>query len=424
MPHIKSFLILLFCLIMCTEVGTYPIDGYEFTGINRLKRLQLILEGEIKDTPPIPGALKSIHDIELHLLGQEGDSLRYIPNPDPELQKAVNGLFPNMHESYSLALMDITPGNEFRFAQRQGQRNFQPGSVGKIAIAAGLFCELENLYPDSFEKRRELLKNKRVKAGRWAISNEHTVPFFDPETKKFFKRPVQTEDVFSLYEWTDHMLSVSSNAAASIMWREVILMRAFGPEYPELTEERASEYFKVTPKSELTAIGMTVVNEPLREVDIAAEEWRLGSLFTREAKAMVPGSGGSTASPVGLMKFLLAIENGKFVDAESSLEIKRLLYMTDRRIRYAASPALKEAAVYFKSGSLYKCKPEPGYECKKYMGNADNYMNSIAIVEHPGGPVYLVALMSNVPKKNSASDHMYLATKIDNIVKRKYAQGG
>ena len=110
------------------------------------------------------------------------------------------------------------------------------------------------------------------------------------------------------------------------------------------------------------------------------------------------------------------MEQGKIVDEWSSLEIKRLMYMTARRIRYASSPALAKAAVYFKSGSLYKCMAEPGFTCKKYMGNVENYMNSVAVVEHPDGRAYLVALMSNVLKKNSAVDHQTIATQIDKII--------
>jgi hypothetical protein len=104
------------------------------------------------------------------------------------------------------------------------------------------------------------------------------------------------------------------------------------------------------------------------------------------------------------------------VDAWSSLELKKLLYMTERRIRYASSPRLAGAAVYFKSGSLFECRPEPGFVCKQYQGNEKNYMNSVAIVERPDGAVYLVALMSNVLKINSAVEHQSLATFIDGIV--------
>ena len=69
----------------------------------------------------------------------------------------------------------------------KGERGFQPGSVGKLAVATAFFCELENVYPDSFAKRQLLLKTKSVKGGPWALYDEHTVPFFDPET--IIRRP-------------------------------------------------------------------------------------------------------------------------------------------------------------------------------------------------------------------------------------------
>ena len=116
--------------------------------------------------------------------------------------------------------------------------------------------------------------------------------------------------------------------------------------------------------------------------------------------------------------FLLRIEQGRVVDEWSSLELKRLMYMTEKRIRYASSPRLTQAAVFFKSGSLYRCKEEPGFKCGKHQGNVDNYMNSVAIVERPDGRIYLVALMSNVLRINSAVEHQTLATYIDRIIVR------
>ena len=415
----KSMLIaLMMCLLLATDVLAYPIDGYTLTGIRRLLRLQLILNGTIKDTPPPTGGLKKLDEIKLNLYDQNSESLYALPDVDADLQKALNRLFPNLNESYSIALLDITPGKKIRYAQRQAERSFSPGSVGKLAIAAGLFAELAKIYPDSFEKRQELLRTTFVKAGPWAITNVHTVPFFDPKTNNFFKRTVEEKDVFSLYEWADHMLSVSSNAAASIVWRELMLMREFGKNYPP-SEELTKEFFSKSPKSKLSDIMMSVVNDPLRSVGISKSEWQLGSFFTRGAKNIVGGEGGSSANPTGLMKYLVALESGKLVDEKSSLEIKRLMYMTDRRIRYAQSPSLKDAAVYFKSGSLYKCKPEENFVCKKYMGNVENYMNSVAIVEHPDGTTYLVTLMSNVLRKNSGTDHMYLANQVDNVIRGK-----
>ena len=400
MKQNSIILILLLGVATMGESLAYPIDGYLLTGIRRLLRLELIQKGEIKDTPPIKGALKSVKDLRLNLYGTpKSDSLMALPDADPELQKALGRFFPNLDESYSVTLLDITPGRPIRYAKRQEGRGFQPGSVGKLAVIGGLFCELENLFPDSFEHRRNLLKTKMVRAGKWALTDEHTVPFFDPETKKFIKRTVQENDVFSLYEWADHMLSVSNNGAASVVWREAILMRVFGEKYLTLSEMEAEAYFKSTPKSELSDIATSVVNELLRALGIEEDEWRLGQLFTRGATAYIPGKGGSLGTPQGLMKWMVALERGQLTDPESSLEIKRLMYMTDRRIRYAANASLKDAAVYFKSGSLYKCDRTTMPNCGKYQGNVQNFMNSVAIIEHEDGTTYIVALMSNVLRK-------------------------
>ena len=46
-------------------------------------------------------------------------------------------------------------------------------------------------------------------------------------------------------------------------------------------------------------------------------------------------------------------------------------------------------------------------------------MNSVAIVEHPNGKKYMVCLMTNVLRKNSAWDHMVLASKIDEVINPK-----
>ncbi|MEZ5146110.1 MAG: serine hydrolase [Bacteroidales bacterium] len=373
--------------------------------------------GAINEQKPVEGAQLKLSEIKLNLMNEKGDSLETFPKPDPELQKSINALFPNLDESYSVCLLDITQGKPLRYACRQEKRGFMPGSVAKLAVIAGFFNELQKIYPDSFEKRQELMKNHRVRAGKWANYDEHTVPVYNLETQKYYKKIVQESDTFNLYEWADHMISASNNAAASVLWKEAMLMHAFGKNYPPTASEEAA-FFATTSKTELKEIAMQVVDEPLRALGITKEEFNLGSMFTRDAKQMVPGEGGTIASPFGLMKYLVAMERGQIVDSSSSLEIKRLMYATDRRIRYAASTALDKAAVYFKSGSLYKCKPEEGFECKKYHGNIENYMNSVAIIEHPDGKTYMVTLMSNVLRKNSANDHFYLATQIDKIMRK------
>ncbi|WP_291962738.1 serine hydrolase [Maribacter sp.] len=418
----KKIIVLLIVVLSASAFTTYkyyPIDGYKRTGIKRLKRLELIKSGEIKDASALPvGAMKSYNDIQLNLLSRKNDSAMGLMQVDADFQKEISALFRGLDKSYSLTVLDISDPENVRYAERNETAGYQPGSVGKLAVLLGLFTQLEKIYPDSFEKRTELLKNKSVKAGVWGLTDEHTIPIYNIEKNTLVKRQVIASDVFSLYEWADHMLSVSNNGAASIVWREALLMAAFGEKYPELTQEEADTYFKETPKKELTDLSNDVVNLPLRELGITSDEWRLGSFFTRGANTYVGDKGGSIGSPQGLMKFLVQLEQGKVVDEASSLEMKRLMYMTDRRIRYAQSPALKEAAVYFKSGSLYKCDRSNGEACGKYMGNVTNFMNSVIIVEHPDNCRYMVVLMTNVLRKNSASDHMYLAGNIDKIIRK------
>ncbi|MCB2149306.1 MAG: serine hydrolase, partial [Deltaproteobacteria bacterium] len=399
------------------QARAYPIDGFETTGIRRLAFLHQVVEGRSKGPVLPPGARRSIADIRLNLEGDAGRDLDRLPSSDPGLQARIDALFPNRDESYSLVVLEITPGRPVRLAARQADRSFSPGSVGKLAIAAGIFTELGRMFPDAPERRRNLLRERQVAAGGWIHIDTHDVPVFDPETGSFASRPVRDTDVFSLYEWMDHMLSASANAAGSVVWKELLLMRRFGADYPP-TAELEQRFFDETPKTDLRDMAMSVVNDPLRAIGISQQQWQLGSFFTAAGKRRVPPGGKSGATPEGLMRFLVALEQGRVVDPWSSLEIKRLMYMTAKRIRYASSPALNEAAVYYKSGSLYRCKPETNFKCRKYQGNVENVMNSVAIVEQPDGRVYLVTVMSDVLYKNSAVEHQSLATFIDRILKQ------
>jgi hypothetical protein len=142
-------------------------------------------------------------------------------------------------------------------------------------------------------------------------------------------------------------------------------------------------------------------------------------MFTAGGKAKVPGAGDSYGTARELMRFLLRLEQGRLVDVFSSREIKRLIYLTEVRIRYASSPALATSAVYFKSGSLFQCAPEPGFSCKPYAGNVKNYMNSTAIVESPANErklFYLSTLVTNILRKNSAGEHQALATRLHGVI--------
>jgi hypothetical protein len=220
------------------------------------------------------------------------------------------------------------------------------------------------------------------------------------------------------------MLSASSNAAASMVLKHLMLLVHYGPGYP-VNETEAQQFFKATPKKELAALLSRALQDPIVRNGLDLEQLRQGSFFTRKGKQLVPGTT-SYATPRELMRLLIKLEQGKLVDAFSSREIKRLLYMTQRRIRYASAPALAAAAVYFKSGSLYKCKTEPGFECKKYHGNVINMLNSVAIIEAPATDrqlYYMVVVMSNVLRKNSAVAHQTLATRLHRMLEKIHGSG-
>ncbi|GAA3597622.1 hypothetical protein Q4Q39_20315 [Flavivirga amylovorans] len=419
MKLLKIIPLALLCMAFTIPVNDtiYPIDGYQYSGIKRLKRLQLALSGDLPDAKLPAGAYKSINDIKLNLLSQKQYSSQDVLVEDEMLQKKINALFPRLDKSYSVTVLDITNAEKLRYAQQNETRGYQPGSVGKLVVVTALFDQLAKIYPNDYNKRVELLKSKMVKGGNWVLTDEHTIPVFDIATNKLVKRQAVASDVFSLFEWADHALSVSNNGAASVVWREALLMAAFGDKYPTMTQEDADAYFKKGPKNDITDLAIKVANEPLRKLGITEDEWRLGTFFTRGVNPYVGSKGGSIGSPLGLMKWMLQLEQGKVVDEKSSLEIKRLMYMTDRRIRYAQAPELRDAAVYFKSGSLYKCDKTKDASCGKYKGNVFNYMNSVAIVEHSDGSNYMVCLMSNVLSKNSAGDHLALASKIDKAIR-------
>jgi hypothetical protein len=411
----NKFILIVTCIaISFGFVKFYPIDGYEYTGIKRLYQLRQFQKDSVKYTRIPKGAYKKWADIKLNLTNKTTDSVEELFNVDNDFNQKIKRITPA--GNYSLAIMGMSNPNNLRYAEHRETIGYQPGSVGKIAVLLAVFDQLAKLCPDSHEERIAYLKNIKVTSRYWGLGDHHTIPIYDIEKDKLTKRQVVANDEFSLFEWLDHMVSVSNNGAASIMYREAMLMAAFKQDYFFLDAEKAEKYFEETPRDSLTNLAHTVVNQPLRDLGITENEWKLGGLFTRPPGKYVGRKGGSIGTPKGLMKFLVKLEQGKVVDKASSLEMKRLLYLTDRRIRYAKSPRLDDAAIYFKSGSYYKCDREKDPDCASYAGNVFNYMNSVIIVEHNNGVKYIVCLMSNVLNKNSAGAHMYLASKIDDVV--------
>lgn len=398
----------------------YPLDGFEHTGIRRLKGYALSNQNKIRQTVKLPpGALASMADVKLHLQGvNEGYDITPATPRDAKLQAGLEAIFAGRDRSYNIALLDITNPRAPRYAALRADEKYIPGSVAKLFVASGVMGELKRAFPNSTAEREKLLRETVIAAEPVVYRDGKTVPFYNDGQPAIVNRRLETGDKFSLYEWLDHMLSQSSNAAASQVWKESVLLRQYGAKYPSMREgggpRQADAWLSGLSAAERTAKSLEPQQDALTSSGLDTNKLRVGTLFTSGGGRVFPGSG-SYATPNELLRLLVRMEQGRLLDAWSSLEMKRLIYFSRPRYRYASSPALANARVYFKSGSLFECAPEPGFKCLQYRGNKVNLMHSVAIVESEG-KVYLVALMSNVLRLNSAVEHQTIATLIERLI--------
>jgi hypothetical protein len=399
-------------LATAPTVRTYPLDGAAATGIRRLTGYRLVNEGKIKGTVRLPpGALLRGDQIVLRL--KSGNpAFDITPNTphDPYLQAGIDRIFGGRDPSYSIALLDMSDPQKPLYASLRGDDKKIPGSVGKLCVITGLFGALAATWP-SIPDRQHVLKDTIIEADPFIFTDGKTVPFYNDGDPAVVNRVLRLGDKFSLWEWADHMLSQSSNSAGSMVWKQDMLIRRFGTGYPAPKAEQDA-FIKDTPKPELAKLALSALEVPLTASGIDTSRMRLGTFFTRNGSNAIPGTA-SYACPNELLHWLVKMEQGKIVDDWSSLEIKKLLYFARPRYRYASSPALLKAAVFFKSGSLFECGP--GVHCQQYHGTVTNLMHSVAVVES-GEKRYLVALMSNVLRLNSAVEHQTIAGEIEKLI--------
>jgi hypothetical protein len=399
-------------------LDAYPLDGYEETGIRRVEGSKRAHEGLAEGGFQPPGALWSTEAVDLRLLDHADMEL---PEPDPAFTRQVVSLLGDNVKAYGMALLDLSDPENPAYAEYRGDYRQNVGSVGKIIGAVGLFEALADAWPGDLERRKSILRDTVMTADDFSRGDEHDIRLFTIETNELNRRPMKEGDQGNLWEFLDWMLSVSSNAAAAMVMRDAMLLRHFGKQYP-VSEQQIDALFAGTTASELTRLFQQTFWEPVTRNGLELHHIRQGSFFTAQGKKNVNGGGNSYATAHSLMQLMMRLEQGRLVDEWSSRQLKRLLYLTERRSRYASSPALREAAVYFKSGSWYRCRQEAGFECGKYRGNLINYMNSVAIVEEEteGKSLhYIVVIISNVLRENSAKDHQVLATAVHELIRQR-----
>ncbi len=406
------------CLVAAAALA-YPLDGYEATGIPRLEAYRRGAEGELPAEPLPPGARWTTAEVDLRLA--DAAPLE-VPPPEPEPPEALLGALGGEPTAWSLSVLDLSdPARPLHLAHREDEP-FPPGSVGKALAAAAFLDALARARPDPAARAR-LLRELAIPAGSVVRGDTHPVPFWRPGAPAVHRRPLRPEDRANLYTFLDWMLSNSSNAAANVIVRETVLLRELGPGYPEGREALLARLQPAPPERFAPLLERALV-APLRRLGIDTTRLRQGSFFGRTLRERMPGSY-SVATARGLVDFALRMEQGRIVDRWSSRELKRLLYSSERRRRYAASQLLRHAAVVFKSGTLYSCAPDDERPCPRYRGTRRNHMSSIAVVEEsrPEGALhYIAAVSSNTLGRNAEVAHQLLATRIHRLLVARLRQ--
>lgn len=412
---------ILVALLAAGLASAYPLDGGPATGIPRLDAYEEVLKGAVRGPRIVGGAQYPGARIALALASQPDFEL---PAPDPALSRRLASLAGGDAGLYGIALLDLTDPQHPVYAEHNPNLKLNPGSVGKLIVLLGWLQALADVYPDDLEARRRVLRETMITADSWMGEDAHTVPVWSPGDKAVTNRRIRHGDTWNVYTYLDHMISKSSNAAAALLQRELLLLDHFGRDYPA-DPAREQEYLSKTPRADLVKSLFHVTQDPITRSGLDLATLRQGGFFSRTGKARVPGTS-SYATARSLMDYLVQMEKGKLVDPFSSLETKRILYSTDRRIRYASAPALADSAVFFKSGSFYDCG---GGDCPKaleYKGTLKNYMNSVIVVETPDRPVplrYYVTLLSNVLGRNSAVVHQTMGTRIHRLMEERHPAG-
>lgn len=393
----------------------YPVDGWDETGIERLLAFDLARAPLLEAGGIVPGGLWSKHEVRLRLLGVDFA----MPRPDSAFSGEIRRMLGGDAGAYGVAVLDLSDPKHPKLAEHNGGFTQIPGSVGKIMVALAWFQALADLHPKGVHARNRLLQETVVTADAFIQNDEHDVPVWHPGDPRVLRRPIALGDRANLWTWMDWMISASSNAAASQLMAHLVLLEHYGRAYDGSPGQAAAFWARGNGAAGILSGAMA---RSVRASGLDGGELFQNSLFTRTGRARIPTSG-STSTPRGLLAFLVRMEQGKLVDPWSSLQIKRLLYLSDVRIRYASQPALADSAVYFKSGSLYGCRQEPGFDCRKYHGNAKNYMNSIAVVEseEDGKSLhYIAVVLSNVLRKDSTDVHRNLALGIHHAIEARH----
>lgn len=413
MFNMRSHITSLFFLVCVPFVArSYPLDGYEHTGIPRLEGYLFSLATASGEKNIVPGARLTQDKIVLRLKESRINPAILKKSQDLQLNRTLS---PLLKKHYSVALLDLSNPDKPRSYLQNAHDIFPPASLGKLLVAVGVFEALREIYPYHPESRLRVLREAQVRTDEFILTDSHEVPFWQKKAGTITFRPLEIGDSANLFTFMDWMLSASSNAAASTVMKEIALIKELGASYIDSSPTQKEKIFKGIRPQRVASLIQSAITSGLEFSGLDSTKLRQGSFFTKTANSKIPKSH-SSSTAYDLLELLIQLERGRLVDTFSSLELKKLLYLTQSRTRYAAHPLLDESAVFFKSGSFYKCNTKA---CPKNSGNIYNLMNSCVIVESGSGlpgTYYLLVLSTNQPGHDAVELHRDLAGKIHRLL--------
>lgn len=414
MKGIKKLLTSIILFSPCGLGHSYPLDGYENTGMERLEGYLFSLQTPSGQKNIVRGSRLKQSSLIFTLRNLPFS----VPPPNSSFTRNVLHALGSNPSRLAFSILDITNPEKPVLAAHNDTHHFIPASVGKIIVALAWFQRLKELYPHDIAQRVKLLKESIVEADELIIKDHHEVPFWNRDTGEVYNRLLDIDVRSNVYTYMDWMISASSNAAGTVLMKELILLDRMGARYSGATPEAKRQVWESIPRGTRAATLTSIVTRSLVLNGLNPSLLYQVSPFTKTGKALIPARG-STATTREMLHYLTQIERALLVDAFSSAEIKKLMYSTQARARLASSPELDDAAVYYKSGSNFKCN----YNCADNEGDVENLMNSVAIVEYPiENPkvVYLLALHSNIPRTNAVELHKEFGGIIQRLMKERH----
>ena len=137
-------------LMVSSSLAAYPLDAHEETDIGRLEAASRIERDLLKGRKQPKGALLNREQVDLRLLDRQELS---IPPADEKFSRQIKSLLGDKASRYGVSVLDLSDPDNIRYAEHNGNQVQNPGSVGKLLVALGIFQALADLYPDDEAKR-------------------------------------------------------------------------------------------------------------------------------------------------------------------------------------------------------------------------------------------------------------------------------